>query len=237
MAPGGRGCSAAARHHNSSQLADILNPVQGIRDQQRRFAADGPHSEEFEQDLHPCRCICRYSMCWPLTIPLSKHNRAGLVPVDHAKANREAIKQQSRANRERKVLASQQSQGTVPTAMSLCGRGHRSGKQHGVTMRPVTICFMRRLRMKRKVLGEPATPDTLRRAAPGSSGGPGRRGPSFGPPSGPPADGKYRCWLVSRWTAMEPNSSRWIAPPRKNPDIGLQVLPPAGWSRSATGIT
>ena len=81
--------------------------------------------------------------CWPLTMPLSNHNRAGLVPVDHAKANREAIKQQSRANRERKVLASQQSQGTVPTAISLCGRDHQKWYQHGITMRPVMTCFKR----------------------------------------------------------------------------------------------
>ena len=51
-------------------------------------------------------------VCGPLTMPFSHHNRAGLVPIDHAKANREAIKQQSRANRERKVLALQQSLAT-----------------------------------------------------------------------------------------------------------------------------
>ncbi len=53
------------------------------------------------------------------------------------------------------------------------------------------------LLMGRKVLGESATPDTLRRPATGSSTGAGLRGPSFGPPIGPPVglpvDGKYRC--------------------------------------------
>lgn len=141
MAPG-RGTKAAASHRNSSQLADILNPVLGIRDQQRR---------------------------------------AGLVPVDHAKANKEAIKQQSRSNRERKMF------------------------------------------------GEPATPDTLRRPATGSSAGSSRRGPSFGAPAGPPAsDGHYRIVEVSNRNYVRENAAEAAAvrPKTRQPafDDGRQWL-------------
>lgn len=77
-------------HQNSSQLQSIFNPIQGFRDSQRRCG--------------PVVAILSKLYAYSLLSGAAFDCRQGLTPTDHARLNRQAIKQMSIQNKAVKQL-------------------------------------------------------------------------------------------------------------------------------------
>ena len=162
------------------------------------------HSEQLGRSCTHAGVSADSAVHRPLTMLTSNRNRAGLVPVDHAKANREAIKQQSRANRERKVLALHQSGRPVPTAILPC-----SGSIAVVT----SIATGSQRRLPTMYLPLDACACTAR-----CSGSPRRQTPCGGqrlgrqgdPGGGAPVSGRHPARLPTASTGADTSSVRRI---------------------------